>query len=294
MTVRTLALSVILSLAGVPFATSVADASPNYNWFQIVQFNLYGYNGGGSGGFYNSQVEQALVQSIAARDSSPMVISLNEVCNGQYAALRDWFDIHGMVNKVKSLHSNSYPGFLGPGGATGPCSKYGNALFVLSSGGSPVAYQYSAQGQGKEKRNFVCADVSQPTSMVACRTHLVADNPSVAGQQLAELNAFLDLFRQAGRRIYMMGDFNLDRNQNWWCDWASNTLTTSYSRYGESDSMSNRSTTDGSFGCKYDYTFMGNPVSPIYETDAYIYDSPYSDHHWYQSYPHAPNGIGSP
>ena len=47
--------------------------------------------------------------------------------------------------------------------------------------------------------------------MVACSTHLVAGNPSVAGQQLAELNAFLEPYRQAGRRVYMMGDFNLDR-----------------------------------------------------------------------------------
>lgn len=60
------ACAVAVALAPVSFQS--AGASGYNNWFQVVQFNLYGFNGGGQNGFYNAAVTQDLVGSLGTRD----------------------------------------------------------------------------------------------------------------------------------------------------------------------------------------------------------------------------------
>lgn len=117
--------------------------------------------------------------------------------------------------------------------------------------------------------------------MTPCSTHATAENLADTQTQVFEYAAFVNPSVVQNVPMYVMGDFNLTYAQNtggfsgWW-----------YPTFAEADERSPRyrtnkmGTTDSSE--PIDYIFRRNPATYPYEP--YIYQTSWSDHHWYEAY----------
>lgn len=254
-----------------------ASAAPNYpNLPQIIQFNIYGGNGNATTG-YNTTVAPAIVSSVQSRSGSPIGLSLNEVCENQYNYIVWYLTAAGYGYSFD--HTVSLGNFLGSQvGTTWPIAScgswYGNAVAVKGarSGGGANWYSSSIQGPSSygEQRNWICIRASGPT---ICSSHLATGASSYTASQADVYRSVANFV--AGSGVFAAGDFNTTPSVT--------TLAWALGGFAEADAANNFPTfQSGATNQKLDYIWRKNFGG--YPYDAYIYNSPHSDHHWYQGY----------
>ena len=166
-----------------------ADADTAPGTLSILQFNMCG-----NACETRFAVVDDLEAEIASRGRPPFVLTLNEVCRGQYDRLLANLPYHGHFEPT--LRNRCWDG-----------SDYGAAVLVRSS---DVAYAGSARlpaPAGGEPRTVTCVRTAvQGRPLVACATHLDTD-PANTASQVAAVAEHAGAFR-ADAAVVVGGDFN--------------------------------------------------------------------------------------
>jgi endonuclease/exonuclease/phosphatase family metal-dependent hydrolase len=166
-----------------------ADAGTPPATLSILQFNMCG-NACGT----RFAVVDDLEAEITGRTRQPFVVTLNEVCRGQYDRLLADLPYHGHFQPT--MPNRCWDG-----------SDYGIAVLVRSS---DVGYAGSAPlpaPAGGEPRTVTCVRTAfQSRPLVACATHLDTDPANTASQVTAVVE-HAGAFR-AGAAVVVGGDFN--------------------------------------------------------------------------------------
>ncbi len=166
-----------------------ADADTPPGTLSILQFNLCG-NACGT----RFAVVDDLAAEITSRGRQPFVVTLDEVCRGQYDRLLANLPYHGHFQPT--VPNRCWDG-----------SDFGIAVLVHSS---DVAYAGSAPlpaPAGGEPRTVTCVRTALPgRPLVACATHLDTD-PANTASQVAAVAEHADAFR-ADAAVVVGGDFN--------------------------------------------------------------------------------------
>jgi endonuclease/exonuclease/phosphatase family metal-dependent hydrolase len=181
----------IVTLAVIGLAHSVA-ARPTAGQETYLQFNMCG-NVCNSGG-------PAVVGKLATviGNQKPFAVTLNEVCESQFARLRaDLIDYGGRFDPTGPICRDG--------------ARYGNAVLMRSTDVSLVGSWPLPNPTGGEPRRLMCVS-GQPSgqrAMVACVTHLSTRLVDVAAQVQAVANVLNGLSR-TDAAILLGGDFNTD------------------------------------------------------------------------------------
>jgi endonuclease/exonuclease/phosphatase family metal-dependent hydrolase len=166
-----------------------ADADTPPGTLSVLQFNMCG-----NACETRFAVVDDLEAEIASRDQQPFVVTLNEVCRGQYDRLLANLPYHGHFQPT--VPNRCWDG-----------SDYGIAVLVRSSN---VAYAGSTPlpaPAGGEARTVTCVRTAvQGRPLVACATHLDTD-PANTASQVAAVADHADGYR-AGAAVVVGGDFN--------------------------------------------------------------------------------------
>jgi len=163
------------------------DPVPPPGTLAILQFNMCGSACG-----TRFTVVQDLEREIIGRGRQPFVVTLDEVCRGQYDRLLARLPYRGHFQPT--VPHRCWDG-----------SDYGIAVLVR---GSDVTHAGSARlpaPAGGEPRAVTCVRTSvSARSLVACATHLDTD-PANTESQVAEVAAYAGRFPGA---VVVGGDFN--------------------------------------------------------------------------------------
>lgn len=166
-----------------------ADAGTTPSALSVLQFNMCG-NACGT----RFAVVDDLESEITDRAQQPFVVTLNEVCRGQYDRLLADLPYHGHFQPT--MPNRCWDG-----------SDYGIAVLVRSS---DVGYAGSAPlpaPAGGEPRTVTCVRTAfQSRPLVACATHLDTD-PANTASQVTAVAEHAGAFR-AGAAVVVGGDFN--------------------------------------------------------------------------------------
>ena len=166
-----------------------ADAGTTPSALSVLQFNMCG-NACGT----RFAVVDDLESEITDRAQQPFVVTLNEVCRGQYDRLVADLPYHGHFQPT--MPNRCWDG-----------SDYGIAVLVRSS---DIGYAGSAPlpaPAGGEPRTVTCVRTAfQGRSLVACATHLDTD-PANTPSQVTAVAEHAGTFR-AGAAVVVGGDFN--------------------------------------------------------------------------------------
>ncbi|MDF5754439.1 hypothetical protein [Spongiactinospora sp. TRM90649] len=165
--------------------------------FRVLQLNLC-HSGVNTSCFTGDRVITKARSVITSVD--PAVLSLNEICSGDVAPLREAMGSSQVVFKAAER----------PDGSPVKCvngQDYGNALMVDSAYAGTVTEtgRYAAQDGGSEKRVWACVSGG---AVAACTTHL-STTGSVALNQCRELMNGPVTRYAAGRPAVMSGDLNM-------------------------------------------------------------------------------------
>lgn len=162
----------------------------------FVQFNLCG-NACGNGGL--GIVTQL---TTAIRERRPFAITLNEVCENQYARLRSDLD--------------AYQGRFDPTGPT--ChngARYGNAILLRTTDATLVGGWDLPNPAGDESRRLLCLSTRLPAApvLIVCVTHI----SNVSGNVGAQVRAVAGIVRglDSADAVVLAGDFNADPVDPW-------------------------------------------------------------------------------
>ncbi|MFE2322462.1 endonuclease/exonuclease/phosphatase family protein [Streptomyces sp. NPDC059385] len=213
---------------------------------RVMHYNMCGaaegcpWNAGGSGS--GTSVDRVLRE---AADFLPDVISLNEICQGQYQALRRKLDAMGTPMDGGFGEAQNNVDKCGNSGA------FGAALLVRKAAKKPVTENrryadtgdetYTGRGRTVEvRRGLLCLTTTLAgRPLKACTTHANAKSPN----QIAELREWLDDEQSFPREVptLIAGDLNQQPN--------SSALTYLYeSRFFEADDNNKEWFTKGSTG----------------------------------------------
>jgi endonuclease/exonuclease/phosphatase family metal-dependent hydrolase len=166
-----------------------ADADTPPGTLSILQFNMCG-NACGT----RFAVADDLEAEISSRGRQPFVVTLDEICRGQYDRLLANLPYHGHFEPT--LRNRCWDG-----------SDYGVAVLVRSS---DIAYVGSAPlpaRAGGEPRTVTCVRTGlDRRGLVACATHLDTD-PANTGSQVGAVAEHAGAFR-ADAAVVVGGDFN--------------------------------------------------------------------------------------
>jgi endonuclease/exonuclease/phosphatase family metal-dependent hydrolase len=170
-----------------------ADAGTPPAALSVLQFNMCG-NACGT----RFAVVDDLEAEITDRARQPFVVTLNELCRGQYDRLLVDLPYHGHFQPT--MPNRCWDG-----------SDYGIAVLVRSS---DIGYAGSAPlpaPSGGEPRTVTCVRTAfQARPLVACATHLDTD-PANTASQVAAVAEHAGAFRAGagvGAAVVVAGDFN--------------------------------------------------------------------------------------
>ncbi len=184
--------AVVIAAVAAIAALAVSDGAQATGYRQTyLQLNLCGSACNRGGLAVVLPLEQAI------EDRAPFAVTLNEVCENQYARL------------LADL--TSYQGRFDP---TGPrCrngARYGNAALVRAASVHLVGSWLLPDPAGDETRRLMCLGTDPPEggSMIVCVTHV----SNVLGNIAAEVSAVADILRglDRGTPLLLGGDFNTD------------------------------------------------------------------------------------
>ncbi|MET9384165.1 endonuclease/exonuclease/phosphatase family protein [Streptomyces sp. NPDC002928] len=151
----------------------------------------------------------ALVSSVRNRKAD--LVSLNEVCRGQYKAIQGRLRSVGWPSDRGNF--SRFTATLGP--RKGLCrgsEPYGIALFSKRPLGTAKTYVLPSDGAA-ERRALLCAPLADRPEVTFCTTHLTPRAAPVNGRspndhQIAAVRARLNAFAAAGQSYLVAGDFN--------------------------------------------------------------------------------------
>ena len=274
---RTRAVAAVAIVAFVAVAGGATPASagipspavkPGAN--MVVHMNLWGAKGNPDGG-WNPDIAQAVLNSLKARTNPyPLVVSFNEICETQWLSL--WNNYFGLHSYVAEAHWGT--------SVSGTCGRFGNVVAVRGSAAIRSHGSFSNQATNQTGVGWVCV-ASNLFNLTGCSAHVTARSapPNIRQTQMWEYSVVANQYLTQNLPVWVAGDFNLEYAENqgafdsWW-----------YAVLGEADAVSlaraNKRKTTASR--RIDYIFTRSPN--VITDDAYIYDSPFSDHHWYQMY----------
>lgn len=244
--------------------------------------NMYNMNGTDSATTFNGTVGPAVRASLLARQNPlPLVVSFNEICPNVWIGL--WLEYFASRGDVAQAH-------WGVNSVNQTCGQFGSVVVVKGTSGfqSSGTFVKRATGQAANK-GWACVATNLYT-FVGCTTHLThlrAPN-NIRQDQLLEFKQVLQPYVNQGSVFWASGDLNMESNEDpafnaWW-----------YQNFREADTFNRtksqkRPTTDNggspntqSVERGIDYIFRRR--QQFVGNAPYIYDSPHSDHHWYQMY----------
>lgn len=190
--------------AAPPYASAtLATDAPYRLWHWNIAGNTL-HHGSVSDGLVG-----ALVSSVLSRDSD--LVSLNEVCRGQYQAVQEW--LRGAGWPADRGNFSRFTATLEP--RKGLCrgsEPYGIALFSKWPLGPAETYVLPSDGTA-ERRALLCAPLADRPEVAFCTTHLTprafpGRDGAPNDRQIAAVRARLDAFDAAGRSYLVAGDFN--------------------------------------------------------------------------------------
>jgi hypothetical protein len=240
-----------------------------------IQYNVWGAK---SNTAYNTQIAQAVINSLRTRNPKPTVISFNEICWRQLDQIqREYLDVVG--GYVAFAHWSIKTPLPNCDG-----TMYGNVIVGLN-GGATVGtdHTYSGQEFVTEKRGAACLS-RLAGNTTACSSHL-STNLSTAKNQMAQLRTLVNQWVTQGIPLYVLGDFNVETKEH-----LTTFQTSWYSTFAEGDRpgatvytrritwKSKVTTAQRSI----DYVFRRVPKT--FTAVAYLFFGPYSDHAWYEAY----------
>jgi len=267
---------------------------------RVIQFNVQGTLS--SFDNVNGDTVSSIVGSLNNRNPKPFAVSFNEICWTQWFQLwNQYFGVNGYV--AEAQWAAIAPSFDGrpasdvgqiiPGSnpvrrhsrLTSNCSAFGNVTAIIGSSANRQVRYFNDQNSSNitdnknENKGAVCVQTNV-YSAVSCSTHTSAASIGTAKTQSYEYSVFVNQWTNAGVGMFVMGDFNLKPPDDpyfnsWW-----------YAVFAEADEKSGRPRTSkggtNDSGSPIDYIFRRYPNS--YSIQPYIYQSAYSDHHWYEAY----------
>jgi endonuclease/exonuclease/phosphatase family metal-dependent hydrolase len=189
---RPLALAMAAAVAFTVLAATGGDARATAHQETYLQLNLCG-NACNRGA-------QLVVSAVANFIVShrPSAVTLNEVCENQYDALRDDLVIyHGRFDATGPMCHNGY--------------RYGNAVLVRTAGVSLVGSWPLPSPAGDEARRLMCLRAQLPgpaTALLVCVTHISNVSANIAAQVGAVAGVVRGL--AATGALVLGGDFNTD------------------------------------------------------------------------------------
>ncbi|MFA3836177.1 endonuclease/exonuclease/phosphatase family protein [Streptomyces aureus] len=152
---------------------------------------------------------EAVADSVIARGAD--VVSLNEVCESQYTAIRRRLAARGWPQDPDNF--GRFDAALAPSPRLcGGSGAYGIALFAEH--GMGAARRYPLPGDGvAEPRTMLCAPRADLPRMKYCTVHIATSDTGnggteVARRQLDQVRSLLDGFAEAGETYVVAGDFN--------------------------------------------------------------------------------------
>jgi endonuclease/exonuclease/phosphatase family metal-dependent hydrolase len=173
----------VLALSGGAQATAYLQT--------FLQFNVCGNacNSGGLGVINN------LENSI--RERRPIAVTLNEVCENQYASLRaDLASYHGRFDPTGPICRNG--------------ARYGNAVLVRTTKVDLVGSWELPNPAGDEARRMMCLRTQLPEapSVLVCVTHV----SNVSGNLAAQLRTVAGILNEldVNNAVLLGGDLNTD------------------------------------------------------------------------------------
>lgn len=235
-----------------------------------IQQNMYGYLGGSG---FNANITPKVLSSLNSRTNPvPLIVSLNEVCSTTWTNSL-WASYFGQRTYVAEAHWAVYVG--------GECGYLGNVVAVLGTAAirSHAAFNNQATGQAEQK-GWVCV-ASNFYNFTGCSAHTTARTTptNIRQTQLWEYSTQVNVYAVQNIPVWAAGDLNLNYGDDpggfYW--WYFNLIEAD--NYGRA-ANAKRSTTN--WGAAYDYIFRRTPNT--ISDEAYIFNTSYSDHHWYQMY----------
>ncbi|WP_372345379.1 endonuclease/exonuclease/phosphatase family protein [Streptomyces sp. KL116D] len=187
--------------------TAAPPASAALPTYRLWHWNIAGntlHHGSVSDGLVD-----ALVSSVRNRRAD--LVSLNEVCHGQYEAVRDRLRRAGWPADRGDFARFS-PTLSARTGLCRGSEPYGIALFSKWPLGRATAYVLPSDGTA-ERRVLLCAPLAARPGVTFCTTHLTPraaprNGRSPNERQVAAVRARLDAFAAAHRSYLVAGDFN--------------------------------------------------------------------------------------
>ncbi|MET9954868.1 endonuclease/exonuclease/phosphatase family protein [Streptomyces sp. NPDC006339] len=184
----------------LPTAAQAAETSAART-YTVWQWNVAG-NTIHDGSTTDGMVTQAAA-SIANRSAD--FAAFNELCQGQYSALVDALRAEGWP-----LDAQNFARFepSRPAGNAAVCNgeAFGNAIFSKRPLGAAARFALPDDGTA-EKRNMLCAPLTDGTGTRFCTTHITTSQ-SFNVAQLDFVRQKLEAYHTAGETALIAGDFN--------------------------------------------------------------------------------------
>ncbi|MCX3062578.1 endonuclease/exonuclease/phosphatase family protein [Streptomyces beihaiensis] len=160
-------------------------------------------------GSVSDGIVDAVADSVITRRAD--VVSLNEVCESQYTAIRDRLAERGWPQAPDNF-ARFAPELRSSPNLCGGRGGYGVALFGRHGLGAARRYRLSG-GHGTEPRVMLCAPRTDLPHLTYCTTHIATTTVSsggsvVARRQLARVRSLLDGLARRGQTYVVAGDFN--------------------------------------------------------------------------------------
>ncbi|MFI8521701.1 endonuclease/exonuclease/phosphatase family protein [Streptomyces sp. NPDC085481] len=199
-----LALAGALAAVLLP-ATAAQAETPAPRTYTVWQWNVAG-NTIHDASTTDGMVTQAAA-SIAARGAD--FAAFNELCQGQYSALVDELRAKGWASDPQNF-ARFEPSR--PAGNAAVCNgeAFGNAIFSKRPLGGAARFALPDDGSA-EKRNMLCAPLTDGTATRFCTTHITT-NQSFNVAQLEFVREKMEAYHAAGETVLIAGDFNAQPN----------------------------------------------------------------------------------
>jgi endonuclease/exonuclease/phosphatase family metal-dependent hydrolase len=237
-----------------------AAADPPPGTLAFLQFNMCGSACGS-----RFAVVRDLEREITGRGPEPFVVTLDEVCRGQYDRLLADLPYHGHFEPT--VPHRCFDG-----------SDYGTAVLLRSSAVEYVGSAPLPAPAGGEPRTVTCVRTRLPErALVACATHLDTD-PANTAIQVAAVAAYASRDR-GGAAVVVGGDFNVTPGQP--------AMRPMYARFAEVDPTGTDTGGCSRARCgdrsgyahptrKIDYLFLS--AGAFRGVRAQVTEAPHSDH----------------
>ncbi|WP_432752061.1 endonuclease/exonuclease/phosphatase family protein [Streptomyces sp. JL2001] len=197
-----------LAAAGVLFAVMLPAATAQAETASPTSYNVWQWNVAGNtfhGGRSDTNMVSLAASSIVYRNAD--FVAFNELCKGQFdelvrqLAATNWPQVETNFARFEPSRQAN----------TGVCggAAFGNAIFSKRPLGTADRIPLADDGNTLERRNMLCAPLTDGSGVRFCTTHLTTVD-SFKWTQLGEINQKLEAWSAAGEKVLISGDFNVE------------------------------------------------------------------------------------